>query len=45
MTTLVLLPGSVSLSDWRAIWQGAPATLDASAAPVIAASAAAVARI
>ena len=45
MTTLVLLPGSVSLSDWRATWQGAPATLDASAAPVIAASAAAVARI
>jgi len=45
MTTLVLTPGAVSLSDWRAVWQGAPVTLDPASAPVIAASAAAVARI
>ncbi|KUR74465.1 histidine ammonia-lyase [Novosphingobium sp. FSW06-99] len=45
MTTLVLVPGAVALSDWRAIWQGAPARLDPASAPVIAASAAAVARI
>jgi len=45
MTPLVLVPGAVSLHDWRAIWQGAPARLDAACAPVIAASAAAVARI
>lgn len=45
MTTLVLTPGAVALTDWRAIWQGAPATLDANSAPIIAASAAAVARI
>jgi histidine ammonia-lyase len=35
----------VPLTDWRAIWQGAPARLDPASAPVIAASAAAVARI
>ena len=45
MTTRVLVPGAVSLSDWRAIWQGAPARLDPASAPIIADSAAAVARI
>ena len=45
MTTRVLVPGAVSLSDWRAIWQGAAARIDPASAPVIAASAAAVARI
>ena len=45
MTMLILTPGAVGLSDWRAIWQGAPATLDPRSAPVIAASAAAVERI
>ena len=45
MTTLVLTPGAVGLSDWRAIWHGAPARLDPGSAPAIAASAAAVARI
>ncbi len=45
MTPRMLVPGAVSLTDWRAIWQGAPAQLDPASAPVIAASAAAVARI
>ena len=45
MTTRVLVPGAVSLSDWRAIWQGARARLDPASAPIIADSAAAVARI
>ena len=45
MTTRVLVPGAVSLSDWRAIWQGARARLDPASAPIIAESAAAVARI
>jgi histidine ammonia-lyase len=42
---LVLTPGAVRLSDWRAIWHGAGARLDPASAPVIAASAAAVERI
>ncbi|QKR98755.1 histidine ammonia-lyase [Sphingomonas sp. CL5.1] len=42
---IVLLPGHVPLADWRAIYRGAPAKLDDSAAPRIAESAAAVARI
>jgi histidine ammonia-lyase len=45
LTTVVLAPGAVGLSDWRTIWLGAAARLDAASAPVIAASAAAVARI
>jgi len=45
VTTRVLVPGAVSLSDWRAIWQGARARLDPASAPIIADSAAAVARI
>ena len=43
--TIVLRAGAVSLADWRAIWRGAPATLDPAHEPAIAASAAAVARI
>ena len=42
---IVLNPGHVPLADWRAIYRGAPATLHDSAAPRIAESAAAVARI
>ncbi|WP_417618401.1 histidine ammonia-lyase [Parasphingorhabdus sp.] len=45
MTEIILLPGEVPLADWRAIYRGAPAKLDASAARPIAESAAAVARI
>ena len=45
MTMITLQPGAVPLADWRAIYFGASAKLDASARPVIAASAAAVARI
>ena len=40
-----LVPGQVSLAEWAALWAGAPAMLDPSAAPKIAASAAAVERI
>jgi len=42
---IVLRPGEVSLADWRAVYRGAAARLDASAAPLIAESAAAVERI
>ncbi|MDH7639053.1 histidine ammonia-lyase [Sphingomonas oryzagri] len=45
MTDIVLIPGAVPLADWRAIYRGATPRLDASSAPVIAESAAAVARI
>ncbi|MEQ8744963.1 histidine ammonia-lyase [Parasphingorhabdus sp.] len=45
MTEIILLSGEVPLADWRAIYRGAPAKLDASAAQPIAESAAAVARI
>jgi histidine ammonia-lyase len=45
MTVLTLVPGAVDLSDWRRIWQGASARLDAAAWPRVEASAAAVARI
>lgn len=45
MTEIILLPGEVPLADWRAIYRGAPAKLDASATQPIAESAAAVARI
>ena len=45
MTMITLQPGAVPLSDWRAIYFGASAKLDAPARPLIAASAAAVARI
>ena len=45
MTPLILTPGAVSLAEWRAIYRGASARLDPASAPVIAESAAAVARI
>ena len=45
MTDIVLVPGSVPLADWRAIYRGAVPRLDPDSAPVIAESAAAVARI
>lgn len=42
---IVLRPGEVGLSDWRSIWNGAPARLDDGAHGAIAESAAAVERI
>ena len=42
---IVLKPGAVPLSDWRAIYRGAPVSLAPEAGPLIAESAAAVARI
>ena len=43
--TIILDPGNVALADWRAIYRGAPASLDPACAPRIAESAAAVGRI
>jgi histidine ammonia-lyase len=43
--SVILTPGEASLADWRAIYRGAPARLDAAAAPRIAAAAAAIERI
>lgn len=45
MTDILLVPGSVSLADWRAIYRGATPKLDPASAPCISASAAAVGRI
>jgi len=45
MDAVTLRPGSVTLAEWRAIYRGAEVRLDPSCAPVIAASAASVARI
>jgi len=45
MTDILLVPGAVSLADWRAIHRGAAVRLDPAAAPRIAESAAAVGRI
>jgi histidine ammonia-lyase len=45
VTELVLVPGAVTLADWRAIYRGATPRLDPASAPMIAESAAAVARI
>ena len=45
MTPLVLRPGEASLSDWRAVFEGATPRLADSAWPAVEASAAAVARI
>ncbi len=45
MSVIVLNPGAVPLSDWRAIYRGARVTLAPEAGPAIAESAAAVARI
>ncbi len=43
--SVMLRAGEASLSDWRAIWRGAPVTLDPAHEAAVAASAAAVARI
>ncbi len=40
-----MIPGAVPLATWRSIYRGAPVTLDDSARPAIASSAAAVERI
>lgn len=45
MNDVILRPGEVTLAEWRAVYRGASARLDAACAPVIAASAAAVERI
>ncbi|CAN5693995.1 histidine ammonia-lyase [soil metagenome] len=45
MTEILLKPGAVSLSEWRAIYRDAVPALDASSIPIIEASAATVARI
>jgi histidine ammonia-lyase len=45
MTKIVITPGTTSLADWRAIYEGASVALDARAWAAIDASAAAVARI
>jgi histidine ammonia-lyase len=45
MNAVVLVPGEVKLSQWCAIYQGAPVKLDAASAPRIVAAADAVARI
>ncbi|MDJ0278060.1 histidine ammonia-lyase [Sphingomonas sp. 2R-10] len=45
MAHVTLKPGAVPLSQWRAIHEGASATLDPACAPVVAESAASVARI
>jgi len=45
VTIITLKPGAVPLTDWRGIFRGADLRLDPSAAPLIAASAAAVERI
>ncbi|WP_199555218.1 histidine ammonia-lyase [Sandaracinobacteroides hominis] len=43
--SLILKPGAVRLAQWRAIYRGAAVTLDPACAPLVAESAAAVARI
>ena len=43
--TVVIRPGEATLADWRAIWRGAPVTVDPSSHRRVAASAAAVERI
>lgn len=45
MTEIMLVPGSVTLADWRAVYRGAAVRLDPASAPRIAESAAAIARI
>ncbi|PTD19341.1 histidine ammonia-lyase [Sphingomonas fennica] len=45
MTEIILKAGEATLADWRAIYRGANARLDAATAPAIAASAAAIERI
>src|SRR3546814_6817637 len=43
--TMIITPGAMTLGDWRAIYEGESAALDAGAWNAIDASAAAVARI
>ena len=45
MTEILLVPGAVSLADWRAVYRGASVRLDPGSADVIVKSAEAVARI
>jgi histidine ammonia-lyase len=45
MTDIMLVPGAVTMDDWRAIYRGAVPLLDPASAPVIAESAASVERI
>ncbi len=45
MKHVTLHPGAVTFAEWKAIYQGATASLDPASAPVIAASAASVERI
>jgi histidine ammonia-lyase len=45
VTAITLVPGAVSLADWRAVYRGASVRLDPASAPAIAESAAAVERI
>jgi histidine ammonia-lyase len=45
MAEITLVPGDTSLTDWRAIWRGADARLDAASHAAITAGADAVARI
>ena len=45
MTPIILIPGAVSLPQWRGIYRGASVALDPASSPVIAASADAVGRI
>ena len=42
---MILIPGAVTLAEWRQIYRGAGMTLDRSCGPAVAASAAALARI
>ncbi|WP_296679800.1 histidine ammonia-lyase [Novosphingobium sp.] len=45
MKPIVMIPGAVSLAQWRAVYTGAPVSLDPASADAIAASAATVAAI
>ncbi len=45
MNEAPLLPGEVSLGQWRAVWRGGPVRFDEATAPLIARSAGAVERI
>ncbi len=45
MSTITLVPGAVSPAEWRSVYRGATPRLDPASAPIIAESAAAVARI
>lgn len=45
MNSILLIPGTIPLADWRSVYRGAPVRLDPASAPRVAASAAAVARI